>query len=95
MFTDAITPVISCPPGITANLPKGRKSMIVSDKWKNAYTNVGTVKTSHNENFEFPVGVTVVTFTATTKDGQTDSCSIRVTVIGMQYFKLLFFLLIN
>ena len=68
--------------------------MIVSDKWKNAYTNVGTIKTSHNENFEFPVGVTVVTFTAT-KDGQTDSCSIRVTIIGMQYFKLLFFLLIN
>jgi hypothetical protein len=28
------------------------------------------------------VGITTVTFTATTDDGKSDSCSIRVTILG-------------
>ncbi|XP_028405616.1 sushi, von Willebrand factor type A, EGF and pentraxin domain-containing protein 1-like isoform X2 [Dendronephthya gigantea] len=87
---ETTTPVISCPPGIVAELPKGSKSMIVASQWKYPYTNVGTITSSHDINFEFPVGITTVTFTTTTKDGQSDSCTIRVTILDKEEPKVVY-----
>ena len=80
---DSVTPIISCPAGIVAELPPGSKSMIVT--WKDPIVNVGKIKSSHDINFLFPVGITTVTFTAT-NDGKSDSCSIRVTILGKEFF---------
>ena len=77
--------MISCPPGIVGELPKGSKSMIVASQWKSPYANVGEITSSHDMDFEFPVGITTVTFTTTTKDGQSDSCTIRVTILGKHH----------
>jgi hypothetical protein len=74
--------MISCPAGIVAELPIGSNSMIVAAQWKDPSVNVGKISSSHDINFEFPVGITTVTFTATTDDGKSDSCSIRVTILG-------------
>ena len=79
---DTLTPVITCPPGITAELPEGSKSMIVAEQWKDPYVNVGKITSSHDINYAFPAGITTVIFTTTTDDGQSDSCSIRVTILG-------------
>ena len=72
-----------CPPGIDGVLPQGQSSMSVIDKWREPITNIGTIKCSHDSNYEFPAGITTVTFTATTADGEQDSCSIQVRIAGM------------
>lgn len=55
--------------------------MSVAEQWQEPYVTVGKVTGSHDKNYEFPVGITEVTFTAT-NDGETDSCSMRVTISG-------------
>ena len=84
---DTVTPIISCPAGIVAELPPGSKSMIVT--WKDPVANVGKIKSSHDINFLFPVGITTVTFTAT-NDGKSDSCSIRVTILDKEDPKVIY-----
>ena len=80
---DTTAPVISCPANIVVNLPANTTATSVPVSFNpTASDSCGTasVTTSHASGASFPVGMTVVTATATDPSGNTSSCSFNVTV---------------
>lgn len=79
---DATPPTITCPANITTNAPPGQSSVVVTYPAPSVSDNCSGV-TSNSvppSGSAFPLGVTVVTCTATDSSGNTNTCSFTVTV---------------
>jgi autotransporter-associated beta strand protein/T5SS/PEP-CTERM-associated repeat protein len=79
---DITPPAITCPANITTNAPAGQTSVVVNYPPPSAtdLCSTVTVNSVPAAGSAFPVGVTVVTCTATDSSGNTNSCSFTVTV---------------
>ena len=85
--TDTQAPqIVACPADITVNNLSGLCSAPVSWTLPSALDNCHgvTLTSSHNNGDVFPVGVTVVTYTATDSAGNTATCVFNVTVVDSQ-----------
>lgn len=79
---DTIPPIITCPANIVTNVPLVETGAVVIYSAPVVFDNCGVVSTNSSppSGSIFPVGVTVVTCTATDTSGNTNSCSFTVTV---------------
>ncbi|HRK29227.1 MAG TPA: HYR domain-containing protein, partial [Chitinophagales bacterium] len=77
----------ACPANISQNASAGTCSRVVNWTLPTATDNCGGVATvtgTHNPGSSFNVGITTVTYTATTASGNTATCSFTVTIADNQ-----------
>jgi len=79
---DTVPPTITCPANIVTYVPLVETSAVVNYAAPTVLDNCGVVSTNSSppSGSSFPLGVTVVTCTATDTSGNTNSCSFTVTV---------------
>ncbi|MEO1624623.1 MAG: HYR domain-containing protein, partial [Bacteroidota bacterium] len=80
---DTTPPIaVSCPPSVVVGVDEGRCSASVSWQLPVFSDNCSTpvLSSSHPSGFDFPVGNTTVTYTATDDSGNTATCTFAVTV---------------
>ena len=80
---DTIPPSLACPPDFTVATNSGC-TYVGSIGSPTASDNCSTVVVGNNVPFQFPLGDTVVTWTATDQAGNASSCSQVVTIIDEQ-----------
>jgi hypothetical protein len=85
---DNQNPTITCPANITVNATSGTCSAVVTYTTPAANDNCSGVSVSRTAGLasgdSFPLGVTIVTHTATDASGNTASCSFTITVVDNQ-----------
>lgn len=84
---DTLAPVITVPPAITANPAPGASTVAVNIGQATATDNAGVASLTHDAPAVFPVGNTIVTWTATDLSG---NVSTATQVITVEYLKSAF-----
>jgi len=81
IVTDKEDPVIACPTNITVSTDPGQCGAIVNWEIPLATDNCGATVSSNFQSGDFiPVGITLVTYTATDETGNIAECSFTITV---------------
>ena len=94
-FSDLTPPTIHCPEPIFAETEIGQAfkeiSWVEPSVIDNSISGSDDITVTHSpanikSPYKFPIGVTVVTFTASDQNGNSDTCRFRVEIAGMIYW---------